>query len=66
MVFIKWSEKVGGSGDNIDSPLCGGVYKGEYDYLVPLTGTESYANMNGFTWSKYNNDRIIPGDQYNE
>ena len=27
MVVIKWSDKVEGSGDNIDSPLCGGLYK---------------------------------------
>ena len=27
MVVIKWPEKVEGSGDNIDSPLCGGLYK---------------------------------------
>ena len=26
MVVIKWSEKVEGSGDNIDSPLCSGLY----------------------------------------
>ena len=25
MVIIKWSEKVEGYGDNIDSPLCGGL-----------------------------------------
>ena len=27
MVVVKWSEKVEGSGGNIDSPLCGGLYK---------------------------------------
>ena len=27
MVVFKCSEKVEGSGDNIDSPLCGGLYK---------------------------------------
>ena len=26
-VVIKWSDKVEGSGDNIDSPMCGGLYK---------------------------------------
>ena len=26
MVVVKWSDKVEGSGDNIDSPLCGGLY----------------------------------------
>ena len=27
MVVIKWSDKLEGSGENIDSPLCGGLYK---------------------------------------
>ena len=27
MIFVKWLDKVEGSGDNIDSPLCGGLYK---------------------------------------
>ena len=27
MVIIKWLEKVEGSGDNIYSPLCSGLYK---------------------------------------
>ena len=35
MVIIKWSEKVEGYGENIYSPLCGGSYKEEEDYLVP-------------------------------
>ena len=25
MVIVKWSDKVEGSGDDIDSPLCGGL-----------------------------------------
>ena len=29
MVVIKWSDKVEGSGDNIDSSLCGVLYKEE-------------------------------------
>ena len=28
IVVVKWSDKVEGYGDNIYSPLCGGVYKG--------------------------------------
>ena len=40
MVVIKWSEKVEGSGDNINSPLCGGLYKEEEDSLVPCSGTD--------------------------
>ena len=27
MLIIKWTEKMEGSGDNIDSPLCGVLYK---------------------------------------
>ena len=35
MLVVKWSDKVEGSGGNIDSPLCGGLYKEEDNYLVP-------------------------------
>ena len=66
MVVVKWSDKVEGSGDNIDSPLCGGLYKEEEDYLVPWSGTDPDAKMNGFTWSKVKNDWIVPEDQYDE
>ena len=65
-VVVKWSEKVEGSGDNIYSPLCGGLYKEEHDSLVPWSGTDPDAKMNCFTWSKEDNDWILPGDQYNE
>ena len=37
MVVVKWSDKVEGSGDDIDSPLCGGLYKEEKD-IVPWSG----------------------------
>ena len=53
-------------GENIDSPLCRRLYKGEDDSLVTWSGTDPYAKMNRFTWSKYDNDFIVPGDQYNE
>ena len=66
MVVVKWSEKVEWSGDNIYSPLCGGLYKEEDDTLVNWSGTDPYVKMNCFTWSKDNNDWIFPGDQYNE
>ena len=66
MVVVKWSDKVEGSGDNIDSPLCGGLYKEEQDSLVPWSGTDPDAKMNYFTWSKENNDWIVPEDQYDE
>ena len=51
MVVVKWSEKVEGSGDDIASPLCGGLYKEETD-VVPWLGTDPDAKMNCFTWSK--------------
>ena len=55
MVIIKWLEKVEGSGDNIYSPLCGGLYKEEDDALVPWSETDRDAIMNCFTWYKENN-----------
>ena len=36
MVVIKWSEKVKGTGSNIDSPLCGVLYKEEDNYCISL------------------------------
>ena len=66
MIIIKWSEKVEGSEDNIDSPLCGGLYKEGGYSLVHMSGTDPDANMNFFTWSKENNDWIVPGYKYNE
>ena len=55
-----------GYGDNIYSPLCGRSYQEEDDSLVPWSVTDPDAKMNCFTWSKENNDWIVPGDQYNE
>ena len=66
MVVVKYSDKVERSGDNIDSLLCGGLYKEEEDSLVPWSVTYPYANINCFTWSKENNDWIVPEDQYDE
>ena len=34
--------------------------------IVPWSGTDPYDKPNCFTWSKKENDWIIPGDQYNE
>ena len=39
-VVVKCSDKVEGYGDNIDSPLCNGLYKEEEDSLVPWSGTD--------------------------
>ena len=66
MVVFKWSDKVEGSGDDIYSPLYGGLYKEEKYSLVPWSGTDPDAKMNCFTWSKVNNDWIVPEDQYDE
>ena len=60
MVVFKWSDKVEGSGDDIDLPLCDELYKEEEDSLVPWTGTDIDAKMNCLTWSKENNDWIVP------
>ena len=64
MLVVKWSDKVEGSGDDIESPLCGGLYKEEKD-IVPWSGTDPDTKMNSFTWSKEDNDWIVSGDQYN-
>ena len=66
MIVIKWSDKLEGYGDNIDSPLCGGLYNEEENSLVPWSGTDPDAKINCFTWSKEENDWIAPRDQYNE
>ena len=66
MIVIKRADKVEGSGDNIDSPMCGGLYKEEEDSLVPWSVTDPDAKMNCFTWSKENNDWIVPEDQYDD
>ena len=66
MVVVKWSDKVEGSVDNIDNNFCGGLYKEEDDSLVPWSGTDPDAKMNCFTWSKEDNDQIVPADHHNE
>ena len=66
MVVVKWSDKVEGSGDDIDLPLCGGLYKKEEDFLVPWSVTDPDAKINCFTWSNEGNDWIVSGDQYNK
>ena len=51
-----------GSGDKIDAPLWGGLYKEEDEYLVPWSGTDPDAKMNCFTWSKDGDYWILPGE----
>ena len=60
MVVVKWSDRLEGSGDNIEAPLCVGLYKEEDDSLVPWSVTDPYAKINCFTWSKEDNDWIVP------
>ena len=66
MVVFKWSDRVEGSGYDIDSPLCGGLYKEEEGSLVPWPRTDPDAKINCFTWSKQKDDCIVPEDQYDE
>ena len=66
MVVVKCTDKVEGFGYNIDSPLCGVLYKEEDNHLVPWSVTDPDSKMNCFTWSKQNNDCIVPDDQYGE
>ena len=49
MAVVKWSDKVEGYEDNLDAPLCRGLYKEEDDSLVTWSGTNTVSNMNGFT-----------------
>ena len=66
MVVVKCSDNLEGLIENIDAPLCGGLYKEEDNSLVPWSGTDTYAKLNCFTWSKENNDFIVPEGQYDE
>ena len=66
MLVVTCSDNVEGSRDNIDTPLCGGLYKEEEHSLVPWSGKYPYAKMNCFNWSKEDIDWIAPEDQYNE
>ena len=65
MVLVKQSDNVEGLVYNIDNPLCGGLYKEEEESLVPWSGIDPDAKMNGFTWYKQDNDWILPEDHYN-
>ena len=66
MMVIKWSDEIKGPRVKVDGPLCGGLYKEDHRFIIPFSGTDPYAKMNSFTWYTYDNDWIIPGDQYNE
>ena len=46
MEVVKFSDNVEGSGDNIESTLCSGLYNKEDDAIAPWSGTDPYAKMN--------------------
>ena len=56
IVVIKCSDKVEGSVDNINSPICGGLYKEDENSLVPWSVIDPDAKMNCLTWSKEKDD----------
>ena len=66
MVVIKWSDAIKGPRVKVDGPLCGGLYKEDHGSIVPWSETDPYSDLNWFTWSKEDNDWIVPMDQYNE
>ena len=66
MVVLKWSDAIKGPRVKVDGPLCGGLYKEFHGSIVTWSGTDPDAKMNCFTWSKANNDWIVPEDQYDE
>ena len=40
-VVVKWYDEVEGYGENIDAPLCGGLYKKEKNYIIYLVRNRS-------------------------
>ena len=66
MAVVKWEVKVEGLRDEIDSPLCGGLYKKEYGSIFLLSLTDTCANMNCFIWPKKDTDWTIPWYLYNK
>ena len=66
MVVIKCSDTINGPRVTINGPLCGRLYKDDHGSIITWSVTDPEAKINGFTWSKNDNDWIILGDQYNE
>ena len=66
VVVIKLSDEINGPIVKVDGPLCGVLYKEDHGSIVPYSETDPYDNLNCFNWSKYDNDWIVQGDQYNE
>ena len=63
---MNWSDVVEVKRFKLDIPLCGVLYEEYYGSIVTWTGTYPDDNMNGFTWSRKDNDWVVPGDQYNK
>ena len=59
--FCKWAEKAEGSGDRIYSLLCGNYKKENYRSIVTCLGMDPDTKMSCFTWSRKDNDWIVPG-----
>ena len=53
---------VEGSEDNINFPLCEGLYKEGYGSTVTWLVTDPDANINYVTWSREDNNWILPQD----
>ena len=47
-------------------PQCGGLYKEYHRPIIPWSGTDPDVKMNCITWSKEDNDYIVPERQYDE
>ena len=60
MVFLKWSEAVEGLVDKVDATFFRVLYKYEEGSIFPLSGAESYANINIFACSRGLNYWIFP------
>ena len=65
IVFLKWSDKVEGSGYRIFSPLCRGIYNEEDRSIVTWSVIYPYENINCFNCYIEDNEWIVSGHQYN-
>ena len=66
MGLVKWSDKVEGSVDSLDYPLCVVLYKEKDNSLASWSRTYPDAKINCFTWSKEDINWIFPEGNYNE
>ena len=66
MVLLKWSDAMEGPIVKLYGLLCGGLYKKYHGSIVHWLGSYPDAKINLFTWSRKDNDLVVPGDQYNK